>query len=170
MAIRMVKAQSSTSAPGGGATTKTKTVKADAAPAKTKKTGPPVASKYIGRTTGMRVQAYQDKLMAQNVRAKLTDEALAKAMRDEFTGAAKFTTQHVKGIRSLFNHGKRASQEGVAPAKPVPEYAEDGTVIVRTRVVGKKKSDASKAGAAKAPKTAKARKSKDEDEEEETEE
>jgi len=89
---------------------------------------PPADPKFIGVTTGMRVAAFQNQLMARNFKARLTDEQLAKAMRDEFPRAIAFTPVHVKGIRSQWNHGKH---NNTAPEKPLPEYGEDRNPIVR---------------------------------------
>jgi hypothetical protein len=102
-----------------------------AGPKKVKAAKKDTPSKYLGRTTGMRVMAYQDKLMRENYKAKHTDETLAESMRAEFPMAAKFTVAHVKGIRSQFNHGKRASQDGQPPAKPLTEFDDAGNAIVR---------------------------------------
>jgi len=113
-------------------------VKGSTAPAKAEATEPKAKaakketpSKYLGRTTGMRVMAFQDKLMRENYKAKLTDERLAEIMRAEFPMAAAFTTAHVKGIRSMFNHGKRASQDGQPPAKTLTEFDAQGSPMVR---------------------------------------
>jgi hypothetical protein len=122
-------------------------VKGSTAPAKAEVTAEPkkakaakkdTPSKYLGRTTGMRVMAYQDKLMRENYKAKLTDESLAEIMRAEFPMAAKFTTAHVAGIRSQFNHGKRASQDGQPPAKMLTQFDDAGNPIVRGAGGGKK--------------------------------
>lgn len=104
--------------------------------------------KFIGKTTGMRVQAFQDKLMKDNYRAKLDDATLAKTMRDEFPNAVSFTEKHVAGIRSQWNHGHRPSQEGVAPDKALAKFDEEGQVVNP------------RARAAKAEKPAKGKKAK----------
>jgi hypothetical protein len=113
--------------------------KAEAEPKKVKAVKKDTPPKYLGRVTGLRVMAYQDKLMRENYKAKLTDDELAKLMRAEFPMAAKFTVAHVKGIRSQFNHGKRSSQAGVAPAKFLTEFDDQGNAIVRASAGGGKK-------------------------------
>ncbi len=121
-------------------------------------------SKYIGKTSGMRVQAYQDKLMRENYKAKKTDAQLAKDMRDEFPNAVRFEEKHVVGIRSQFNNGRRASQENKKPEKPLAKFDAEGNPVTTRAVTGPKK------GAKKdAPKGKKA-KPVEEDEEEEDEE
>lgn len=131
-----------------------KTVKAAAStktakPAKEKKV---VASKFIGKTSGLRVQAFQDKLMKDNYKAKLSDNELAKAMRAEFPGAVAFTDAHVAGIRSQWNNGKRASQEGVAPAKRLAKFDDEGNEVNPRagRKAGKDKGVKAKGAAKKA--------------------
>lgn len=135
----------------------------------------PTNSKYIGKSTGLRVQAFQDQLMARNNKAKLTDAQLAKAMREEFPNAVKFTEDHVAGIRSQWNNGKRASQEGKKPEKVTLRYNEEGEAISpRARGEGKAKSGAAKKGAATKEtgkkKAAPVEEEEDEDEEDDAEE
>lgn len=137
---------------------------APAAPAAKKKAAPKADSKYIGKTSGMRVQAFQDKLMKDNYKAKLTDAQLAAAMRKEFPNAVAFEEKHVAGIRSQFNNGRRASQEGAKPAKPLPKFDDEGNEV-NPRAGAKKTAPAGKAKTGKAKKAAAA-----EEEEEETEE
>lgn len=129
-----------------------------------------VPSKYLGRTTGMRVMAFQDKLMRENFKAKFTDEVLAQKMRDEFPMAAKFTVAHVAGIRSQFNHGKRASQDGVAPARTLTAFDESGNAIERGKGSGRRPAAPAKEKAAKPVKMVAKKKVAKDEEEEETEE
>jgi hypothetical protein len=127
------------------------TVKAEKPAPKAKTAKAPKAdtpSKFIGVSTGMRVQAFQDKLMKDNYRAKLSDAALAQAMRDEFPNAVAFTEKHVAGIRSQYNHGHRASQEGVPPANTLAKFDDEGNKI-------NPRARAEKAEAAPVKKTAK---------------
>lgn len=122
-----------------------------AAPAKAaKKAAKEGTRKYAGKTSGLSVTAFQNALMQKNYKAKLTDEQLAQAMRNEFPTAVDYTTGHVVGIRSAFNNGKRPGQEGVAPEKKLPRFAEDGTATIETRGRGGKKA-AKKAAATAAP-------------------
>ena len=125
-------------------------------------------SKYIGKTSGMRVQQFQDELMKKNYKAKLTDAELAKAMRVEFPNAVAFEEKHVAGIRSQFNNGRRPSQEGVKPQKPLAKFDDEGNEVNPRAVAATKKKDASgkKAGKTAKKKTAPV----EEEEEEETEE
>ncbi len=119
---------------------KTKPAAAVAAPAK-KKAAPKADSKYIGKTSGLRVQAFQDKLMKDNYKAKLTDAELAKAMRVEFPNAVAFEEKHVAGIRSQFNNGRRASQDSTKPAKPLAKFDDEGNEV-NPRAVGRKAAPA----------------------------
>lgn len=98
-----------------------------------------ISPKYMGRTTGLHVAEYQNKLMSANFKAKLTDEQLAQAMRDEFPMAVAYTVDHVAGIRSAWNKGKRPGQEGVVPAKLLPAYDAEGNALVRGKVADKPK-------------------------------
>lgn len=108
--------------------------------------------KYAGRTTGLSVTDFQNQLMQKNYKAKLTDEQLAKAMRDEFPNAVEYTTGHVVGIRSAWNNGKRPGQEGKAPEKKLPRFNDDGSSTIETRGRGgAKKGAAKKAAAGAAP-------------------
>lgn len=125
--------------------------------------------KYIGKTSGLRVQAFQDKLMKDNYRAKLTDAALAKAMRDEFPNAIAFTEKHVAGIRSQWNHGHRPTQEGAAPDKMLARFDEEGQAMSPRARATKAEKPTKAAKAAKPVKTVKGKKAAppppDEDEE-----
>lgn len=137
-------------------------------PKKAKAVKKETPSKYLGRVTGLRVMAFQDKLMRENYKAKLTDEQLAQLMRAEFPMAAKFTVAHVKGIRSQFNHGKRSSQDGAAPAKTLTEFDAAGNPVVRSAGGGGKKPPI-KDKAGKAVKVGRKKSAPVEEEEEETE-
>lgn len=127
-------------------------------------------SKYIGKTTGMRVQAFQDKLMKDNFKAKLTDAELAEAMRKEFPNAVAFTEAHVAGIRSQFNNGRRASQEGQKPAKPLPKFDDEGNEVNPRAGAKKAAPAAGKKTGGKAKKAAPAEEEEEEEVEEEEEE
>jgi len=120
-------------------------------------------SKYIGKTTGMRVQAFQDDLMKKNYKAKLTDAELAEAMRAEFPNAVAFEEKHVAGIRSQFNNGRRPSQEGVKPPKPLAKFDDEGNEV-------NPRAGAKKAAPAAGKKTGKKKPAVEEEEEEEVEE
>lgn len=138
-----------------------KKVAATAAPTKTAKAAKPAAkkatdSKFIGKTSGLRVQAFQDGLMKANYKAHLTDTELAKAMRAEFPNAVAFTEAHVAGIRSQYNNGRRPSQEGEKPGKALPKYDEEGNPTNPRATKASKAAKVVKAG--KAVKTAKAKK------------
>lgn len=122
---RILKMAKKEAAPAPAAEAPTKAAKAAKAP---KAKGAPAPSKFIGQTTGMRVAAFQNQLMARNFKARLTDEQLAEAMRAEFPHAVAFTVQHVRGIRSQWNNGKRGNP---VPDKPLPEYGEDRNPILR---------------------------------------
>jgi hypothetical protein len=76
----------------------------------------PAASINRGRTTGMRVMQFQDQLLADNMKAKLTDAQLLEAMRKEFPNAKGkiFTADQetrlgiMRVVRRLFNEGRLA--------------------------------------------------------------
>lgn len=130
-------------------------------------------SKYIGKTTGMRVQAFQDDLMKKNYKAKLTDAELAEAMRKEFPNAVAFEEKHVAGIRSQFNNGRRPSQEGAKPAKPLAKFDDEGNEVNPRASAGTKKAkgDGKKVGKKKtAPVEEEEEEVEEEEEEEEVEE
>jgi len=112
-----------------------------AAAAKSKKSAPAPSTspKYVGRTTGLHVSEFQDKLMSANFKAKLTDEQLAQAMRDEFPMAVAYTVDHVAGIRSAWNKGKRPSQNNVVPARTLTAYDAEGNTLIRGKVADKPK-------------------------------
>jgi hypothetical protein len=113
-------------------------------------------SKFIGKTTGQRVQEFQDGLMKANYKAHLTDTELAKAMRNEFPNAVAFTEAHVAGIRSQYNNGRRPSQEGEKPGKPLPKFDEEGNPTNPRARAAKAVKAVAKVG--KAVKAAKAKK------------
>jgi hypothetical protein len=117
-----------------------KTEAAAEAPAKAKKAKKEGTRKYAGKTSGLSVTEFQNKLMAANFKAKLTDEKLAAAMRAEFPSAVAYTTGHVVGIRSAWNNGKRSGQDGVAPEKKLPRFNDDGSSTLETRGRGGKKA------------------------------
>ena len=81
-------------------------------------------SKYSGQSTGMGIQDYQDWLLSKNNEAKLTDEQLLQAMRDEFPSAKGkiFTADKatrlklLAGMRRLFNRRAHDNQD-IAPPK-----------------------------------------------------
>lgn len=83
-------------------------------------------SKYTGVTTGLSVREYQNNLMAKNFKAKLTDEALATAMRREFPNAVPYTEEHVVGIRSAWNKGNHGNEK---PANPLPQFDDSGKAM-----------------------------------------
>lgn len=148
-----------------------KTVKAAATTAKTAKPKAEKATsgKYLGKTSGLRVQAFQDKLMKDNYKAKQTDVALAKAMRAEFPNAVAFTEAHVAGIRSQWNNGKRPSQEGAVPAKRLSKFDDEGNEVNPRagRKAGADKGVVKKGSAKKAAKAAPVEEDEDEDVEDE---
>ena len=134
--IKKVKAASK-----GDATKRaTKTAKSDApfiAPPAKKETAEPAevkASKYKGRTTGMRVMEFQDATFAANVKTKLTDEELVALWRAEFPEAVAFTVFHVKGARRDYNAGTHSK----GAAKPETPLAEVVMVDGKRQFVGAK--------------------------------
>lgn len=149
-----------------------KTVAAKAAKTEKAPKAKAANGKFTGKTTGLRVQAFQDKLMKDNYKAKLTDAKLAAAMRAEFPGAVAFTEAHVAGIRSQWNNGKRASQEGAVPAKRLTAFdAEGNPVSARAgRKAGADKTVVKKGSAKKAAAVAEEEEADEEAEEEDGEE
>jgi DNA-directed RNA polymerase subunit RPC12/RpoP len=105
---------------------------ATAAPARSsRKAAPPVSARFRGTTSGMSVREFQNKLMKDNYRAKLTDDQLADLMREEFPNAIPYTVDHVAGIRSAWNNGRHGNE---VPAKPLTAFDVEGNAIApRTR-------------------------------------
>lgn len=97
----------------------------------------PAASINRGRTTGMRVMQFQDQLLADNMKAKLTDAQLLEAMRAEFPNAKGkiFTADQetrlgiMRVVRRLFNEGRHGSQTIQAPKGGVPQFGAKGEVV-----------------------------------------
>jgi hypothetical protein len=97
----------------------------------------PAASINRGRTTGMRVMQFQDQLLADNMKAKLTDAQLLEAMRKEFPNAKGkiFTADQetrlgiMRVVRRLFNEGRHGSQTIQAPKGGVPQFDAKGEVV-----------------------------------------
>jgi hypothetical protein len=120
---------------------------------KAKKAKTPKASKYRGKTSGMRVMEYQDSTFAANVKAMLTDEELAADWREEFPNAVAFTVTHVGGARRDYNNGTHAKMTP-RPDKPLAQVIE--TSDGKRRFVTDEESAAEKAArvAAKVAKTA----------------
>lgn len=137
------------------------------AEAKIKAAKAPAVKKFKGAKSGLSVREFQNQLMARNFKAKLTDEQLAKAMREEFPAAIPYTVEHVRGIRSAWNKGKHGND---APERQLPEFDDDGKALP----LWGEKSAAKKAAAAKpakkAAKKAKPADDEDEDDDEEVEE
>lgn len=108
--ITNAKQETPASTSAGKAPAKAKTTdKTDKAEAKPK----PVSSGVnIGKTTGMRVMAFQDMTLARNDEPKfrLTDTELAKLWRDEFPQSravlnGRIDENIVRGVRNLYNQG-----------------------------------------------------------------
>lgn len=119
--------------------------------AERKTTGPRGTRGMTGTTSGLGIIAFQNRLLEKNYRAKLTDEELAEAMREEFPGAIPYTTKHVAGIRSSFNTGNHGNDK---PEAPLPRYGDDRKPITR----GARAPKAEAAPAPKAKVTARAKK------------
>lgn len=94
-------------------------------------------SKYIGKTTGMRVMAFQDKTLKTNNETKFTDEQLQKMWRDEFPDAVAFTLDHVSGVRSLYNRGIHTPNQ-TAPLTPISKWIKDANGNLVAAKEGKK--------------------------------
>ena len=106
---------------------KKKTIsKAKSATKSTKKTG----SKFIGKTSGLSVLAFQNKSISGNRRDHLTDKVIAREWRNEFPKAKAYTEKDVASVRSAFNKGKHDND---APAKPILEYDRDGNPIKKEK-------------------------------------
>lgn len=94
--------------------------------------GRPKPTKYVGRTTRMGVEQYQDYTLYINddrdgyEGRKLTDVQLCADWQREFPEAVAFTPHHVKGVRRDFMSGKR--REGPAGSSHGVRGA-DGRVI-----------------------------------------
>lgn len=75
-------------------------------------------AKYVGRTTRMGVEQYQDYTLYINddrdgrVGRKLTDSQLCADWQHEFPEAVTFTPFHVQGVRRDFIAGKTRDNSG----------------------------------------------------------
>lgn len=75
-------------------------------------------TKYVGRTTGMGVEQYQDYTLYINedrdgrLGRRLTDEQLCADWQHEFPEAVRFTLFHVDGVRRDFVRGKVRDSSG----------------------------------------------------------
>ena len=83
-------------------------------------------SRYVGATSGLRVKEFQNKTLADNVKAKLTDAQLAKLWREEFPKAASFDEKMVASVRAAYNRGAHGNE---APEKKIPAFDETGTAL-----------------------------------------
>ncbi len=87
------------------------------------------SGKNIGRTTGLRIMAYQDQTMSEQPTAKLTDEELAAKWQKEFPESrCRFEDRLdvVRTVRRLFNEGRHGTQELKAPKGGVARYELQG--------------------------------------------
>lgn len=128
--------------------------KAKAAPTASdtgKSAGP---KRYVGKTSGLRVQEFQTKSLADNFKAKLTDEQIAKTWREEFPLAVKFSDKTVKAVRVRFNKGIHGGQEGT-PARLSRPYDADGKELALRGEGGNGAARAEAAPAVAAPTAAK---------------
>ena len=101
-------------------------------PKKAKKVDEPKAekaSRFKGLTSGLRVRDFQDKTLKDNVKAKLTDEALAELWNAEFPEAKQVDAKMVGVVRKLYNAGKHGKLLP-APEKPSVPYDAQGNKIV----------------------------------------
>jgi hypothetical protein len=91
--------------------------------------------------------AYQDRLLADNVKAKLTDAQLLETLREEFpnakgkifTGPQDERLAILRAVRRLFNAGKHGKQSTPAPTGGVPEYGADGKAVAERKAEPKAK-------------------------------
>ena len=94
---------------------------------------------YSGRTTGLGIQDFQDELLAKNNDAKLTDEQLLQAMRDEFptakgqifTADLQTRLKRLDEMRRLFNRRTHDNQAIVPPRGGVNRWDKYGHVILK---------------------------------------
>lgn len=87
------------------------------------------SGKNIGRTTGMRIMAFQDQTMANQPDKRLTDEELAAEWQAEFPDSrCRFEDRLdvVRTVRRLFNEGKHGAQELKPPKGGVAKYELQG--------------------------------------------
>lgn len=95
-----------------------------------------------GKTTGMRVMAYQDFTLSKQADRKLSDDALAADWQREFPNArCQFNATIVAGVRRLFNAGKHGNQQLSAPKGGVLRYDDKGNVIAEKRRTRTAKAD-----------------------------
>lgn len=102
--------------------------------------GRPRPAKYVGRTTRMGVEQYQDYTLyinddrADRAGRKLSDAQLCADWQHEFPDAVTFIPFHVKGVRRDFiagktrdgsggsSHGVRGADGAVIGGSPSKEY------------------------------------------------
>lgn len=94
------------------------------------KTGP-VASRMVGKTSGLTVLKYQNLTLEQNRKKRMTDEQLAamwckehpesKAVQNGNIDAAM-----VRAVRNSYNLGKHGNNDGVEIPNPIPQFDESG--------------------------------------------
>ena len=143
---------------------KKKTIsKAKSATKSTKKTG----SKFIGKTSGLSVLAFQNKIISGNRRDHLTDKVIAREWRNEFPKAKSYTDKDVASVRSVFNKGKHGND---APAKPILEYDRDGNPVKKEKTSSGPPKRASKKPTKKTISKSEIRKKKIKEEDEEEDE
>lgn len=109
--------------------------------AKAKKATQTVA-RAVGKN-GLGVIATWVKLFKDNVKEKLTDEQISKAIKKNFPGRESAIFDHVQAVRNRFNKG--ALTKGKTPVVESVRYGTDGTVVTargksaKKKVVSKKK-------------------------------
>jgi len=90
------------------------------------------ADKYVGRTTRMGVEQYQDYTLYINVDRdglagrQLNDEQLCADWQHEFPEAVKFTPFHVQGVRRDYLEGRTRESTGTGSSHGVRD--ENGEV------------------------------------------
>lgn len=81
-----------------------------------------------GKTSGLKVAEFWEKLMSGNFKTRATDEQLCKAMNKEFPSDTPYDVADVKAHRSLFNKGKLRFQKS-KPKQPLHEFDSNKNAI-----------------------------------------
>lgn len=155
----MIKAKKNASVPAASPIAKTGTQPAAKAPQADKAERIGV---NIGKSSGMRVMAFQDHTLARNddPKFRLTDTELAKAWREEFPNSravlnGRIDEAIVRGVRNLYNQGTGGHGTPGKTMTSKPYSLVDGKRVVveytRARKVGEPEAAKPEAKKAAAP-------------------
>lgn len=97
------------------------------------------AARFVGRTTRMGVEQYQDYTLWINEDRggrqgrRLTDEQLCADWQHEFPEAVAFTPFHIQGVRRDFQEGKNRTEAGSGSSHGVRDSSGEVTGGVPSR-------------------------------------